>query len=112
VNKIFIFEKIYIFFSIKAIFFKGAEVLNITLTKKIDDNQNDFVFDIGQLEVNPPKLYDVMIKINEIEPNSGFNSTIKNNTIMSLGGKEERDGMSWYVYLKEDNKEKDLNKGK
>jgi hypothetical protein len=87
--------------------------LNITLTKRIDNNDvGQLVFDIGQLEVDPPKLYDVMVKINASEPNSDFNSTIVNNTIKSLGGKEESDGMSWFVYKKEDNEDTLLDKGK
>jgi len=86
--------------------------LNITLTKQIGDYKDSIDFDIGQLQGNPPNLYDVMLKINETDPNSNFNSTIDDNVIKSLGGKEESDGMSWFVYKKTDKGVEGLDKGK
>ncbi len=86
--------------------------MNISLTKRIDDNEYDSAFNFGESLGNSPKLYDVMLKINEDYPNSNFNSTIANNTIESLGGKVESDDMSWFVYEKKDKEEIVLNKGK
>jgi hypothetical protein len=53
-----------------------------------------------------------MLRINKTEPDSDFNSTIADNMIKSLGGKEEGDGMSWFVYEKKGEEETILNKGK